>query len=191
VAARLLGTAAELFWRNGYAATTTRELSEGLGVQKASLYYHVRKKEDLLYSICVNALTNILSRARDEVSQVSLPEERIRALIRGHLTAMLDDKDQHATMLTELRSLTPKRRREIVSLRDQYERFIEDVIRDAQKAGAIRADIPAKILKLGLLDLLNWAIFWFDGNGELTPKSLADDFTSLYLDGAKRQLQRR
>jgi len=160
-------------------------------VQKASLYYHVRKKEDLLYSICVNALTNILSRARDEVSRVNLPEERIRALIRGHLTAMLDDKDQHATMLTELRSLTPKRRREIVSLRDQYENFIEEVIREAQKAGAIRADIPAKILKLGLLDLLNWAIFWFDGNGELTPTSLADDFTSLYLDGAKHQFQRR
>jgi TetR/AcrR family transcriptional regulator, cholesterol catabolism regulator len=186
VASRLLGTAARLFWRYGYAATSTRALSEGLGVQKASLYYYVKKKEDLLYAICVNALSNILSRAREEVAKIESPRGRVEAVIRGHLIGMLEDKDAHATMLTELRSLSPGRRREIIALRDEYDSFIERVIRDGQEAGILRRDISAAMLRLGLLDLLNWAIFWFDDHGELDSSSLASTFASLYLDGAMR-----
>jgi AcrR family transcriptional regulator len=155
-----------------------------LGVQNATLYYHVRKKEDLLYEICCKALTNVLSRARENVSVSADPRERVELFIHGHLSAILQDKDQHATMLTELRSLSSRRRREVVAMRDEYQDFIEDIIHDGQAGGVIRTDISVKILTLGLLDLLNWAIFWFEEHGELDAITLASDFASIYLDGA-------
>ncbi len=43
---------ARLFWKKGFASTSTRELAESLGVQKASLYYHMESKEQSLYDIC-------------------------------------------------------------------------------------------------------------------------------------------
>ena len=43
---------ARLFWKKGFASTSTRELAESLGVQKASLYYHLESKEQSLYDIC-------------------------------------------------------------------------------------------------------------------------------------------
>lgn len=43
---------ARLFWKKGFASTSTRELAESLGVQKASLYYHTESKEQSLYDIC-------------------------------------------------------------------------------------------------------------------------------------------
>jgi TetR/AcrR family transcriptional regulator, cholesterol catabolism regulator len=42
---------ARLFWKKGFASTSTRELAESLGVQKASLYYHMESKEQSLYDI--------------------------------------------------------------------------------------------------------------------------------------------
>lgn len=42
---------ARLFWKKGFASTYTRELAESLGVQKASLYYHMESKEQSLYDI--------------------------------------------------------------------------------------------------------------------------------------------
>jgi AcrR family transcriptional regulator len=185
VATRILGTAAQLFWRQGYSATSTRQLSEMLGVQNATLYYHVRKKEDLLYEICCRALSNVLARARENVSVADDPRERVERFIHGHLSAILEDKDQHATMLTELRSLSVSRRRQVVAMRDEYQDFIERIIHDGQLAGVIRTDISTKILTLGLLDLLNWAIFWFEEHGELDARTLASDFASIYLDGAR------
>src|SRR5262245_44199063 len=49
--ARILATAVELIAEKGFAATTTRELSERLGFTKAALYYHFRTKDDLLVAL--------------------------------------------------------------------------------------------------------------------------------------------
>lgn len=49
--ARILETALELFAAQGFAATTTRELSERLGFTKAALYYHFRTKDELLQAL--------------------------------------------------------------------------------------------------------------------------------------------
>jgi len=41
----------DLFTTKGYAATSLREIAEALGINKASLYYHFRSKEDILLSL--------------------------------------------------------------------------------------------------------------------------------------------
>jgi AcrR family transcriptional regulator len=48
---RILDTALELFTAQGFAATSTRELSERLGFTKAALYYHFRTKDELLHAL--------------------------------------------------------------------------------------------------------------------------------------------
>ncbi|MHB1533025.1 MAG: TetR/AcrR family transcriptional regulator [Acidimicrobiales bacterium] len=45
---RILAVALELFASKGYAATSVRDITERLGLTKASLYYHFASKEDIL-----------------------------------------------------------------------------------------------------------------------------------------------
>jgi AcrR family transcriptional regulator len=185
---RLLDAAAKLFWSKGYASTTTREIAALLGVQKASLYHHVSSKEDLLYEICVASLRNIRETVQAAVDAEDDPLERVRSLVRSHVAAMLVDQEKHSTMLTELRALTGNRRAEVVALRDTYEQLVRSVVDRAQRAGALRSDIPVKYLALSLLDLLNWAIFWFQGDGDLSPDGLAEQFITIFLNGAARDV---
>jgi AcrR family transcriptional regulator len=49
--ARVLRAALELFAEKGFAATSTRELSERLGFTKAALYYYFKTKDDLLAAL--------------------------------------------------------------------------------------------------------------------------------------------
>src|ERR1700680_5259577 len=84
---RLVDTAAKLFWSKGYAATTTREIAALLGVQKASLYHHVKRKEDLLFEICVASLAHIQNTVESSLEHVAAPLDRVRTLIRAHVTA--------------------------------------------------------------------------------------------------------
>src|ERR1700685_4450183 len=83
---RLFDTATALFWREGYSATTTREIAAALGIQQASLYHHMASKEDLLYRICLSSLEPFLADVPAAVHQVECPLERIRVFIRAHLT---------------------------------------------------------------------------------------------------------
>jgi AcrR family transcriptional regulator len=184
--ARLQEEAARLFWRNGYAATSTRELADALGVQKASLYHHMDSKEQLLYGLCIDALRHIESAVQTAIAFEDDPLERLRALIRAHVGAMLHDKNKHATMLTEMRALSAERRDDVLAMRDRYQRLVLDVLSSAQEAGALRQDIAAELLSLGLLDLLNWAIFWFREDDALGAEELADTFSQMFLEGAAR-----
>jgi AcrR family transcriptional regulator len=186
-AARLLEVAARQFQEKGYAATTTRELAALLGVQHASLYYHIEKKEDLLYAVCVDSLTRIRREVEAAVTAQAEPVARLRALIETHLVVGLTDEHKHATMLLELRALSPARRAEVVRLRDEYERLVRDVLAEAQASGAVRRDVPVKHLGLALLSLLNWTIVWYRSEGELTPGELAGLFVKLYMQGAGRR----
>ncbi|WP_410784784.1 TetR/AcrR family transcriptional regulator [Kribbella sp. C-35] len=43
--------ALELFTRKGYEATSLREIADELGIQKPSLYYHFKGKEDILRAL--------------------------------------------------------------------------------------------------------------------------------------------
>src|ERR1700722_6201748 len=46
---RLRQVALDLFWKKGYQGTTTRDVAANLGVQQASLYFHMKNKEELLH----------------------------------------------------------------------------------------------------------------------------------------------
>jgi AcrR family transcriptional regulator len=185
-AKRLLDLAARLFWENGYAATTTRELAEALGVQKASLYYHMESKEDLLYEICMESLANIHAAVSQAVSEESDPMRRVQAMIRAHVLSMLDDREKHATMLTELKALSASRRAEVVGRRDEYETVVRGILSDGQDAGVLTSELPAKQLELGLLNLLNWTIFWYRPDGDLSPDEVARLLERIYIMGARR-----
>lgn len=180
---RLLDAAATLFRQKGYDGASIRELAALVGIQNASMYHHIRSKNDLLYTLSVESLTKITTTTERAVASEREPLERLRALIIAHLEASLADRDRHATMLIELRSLSTDRRKEVVGLRDRYERLVETTVADAQAAGAVRSDVSVRLLTLALLNLLNWTIFWYRPDGGLGAGEIASTFASIYLDG--------
>jgi AcrR family transcriptional regulator len=183
--ARLLDAAATLFSSKGYASTTTRELATLVGIQNASMYHHVRGKDELLRDLCFESLTRIDASGREAIESGVDPIDSLRRAIIAHVTTTLADREKHATMLTELRSLGPEVRAEVIRLRDAYEDMIAGVIEGAQKDGSMRTDIAARHLTLALLNLLNWTIFWFRPDGELSIDDLGEMLASLFLDGGR------
>jgi len=181
---RLFDTAAGLFWEKGYAATTTREIASALGIQQASLYYHIASKEDLFYQLCVASLEQLRTDVQSAVGEVHDPLGRIRALVHAHLTTILDQQVRHVTMLTDLRALSNRHHDEVVALRKNYAGLVRSVLEEAQSEGVVRPDIASKYLYLALLNVLNWAVLWFRRDQDLPADRLTGIFTPIYLDGA-------
>lgn len=176
-----------MFRTEGYDAASTRMLAASLGMRSASLYYHMGRKEDLLFAICVDALVRIQQEVASAIEAEETTVGKLGALVRAHVTVSLADRNKHATMLFELRSLSSSRRRDVVRLRDEYEQMVRRVISRGQREGKIRRDIPAKYLTLFLLDLLNWCIFWYRPRGALTPRELAKFMADVFSDGVVRE----
>lgn len=184
---RLLDEAADLFYRKGYSATTTRELAASLGMQKGSLYYYFEKKEDLLYWICMSSLDRLQEVVQGSLAREHDPMARLEALVTTHVTAILDDLALHATMLLELRALSHPRRTKVIERRDAYESLVRDVIGDAQRSGGLRGDVEARYLAFTLFNLMNWTITWFTpgAQGGIAADDFAATLVTIFLDGAR------
>ena len=81
--ARIMEVALELIADHGYAATSTREISERLGFTKAALYYHFRTKDDLLAALVapsLGGLTTLIERGRERSSAAGR-----RELVQGYV----------------------------------------------------------------------------------------------------------
>lgn len=185
----MLVIAAKLFRQSGYAGATTRDLARELGIQSASLYYHIGSKEDLLHELSVDALTRMGKEAESAMAQETTPLDRLHALVTAHVVTALADQDKHAVMLQELRALGKKRRKAVMELRDRYEHVVREAIAAAQEEGTMRRDLRTKDLALALLNLLNWPIFWYHPRGELSPEALAEMLWKVFSQGACHDIE--
>jgi len=64
--------------------------------------------------------------------------------------------------------------------------LVKDILSEAQDSGVLQKGLSAKELELALLNLLNWTIFWYNPNGELSPENLAELFEKIYLGGVAK-----
>jgi TetR/AcrR family transcriptional regulator, cholesterol catabolism regulator len=182
---RVLSEGAKLFREQGYGLSTTRQLSARLGINKASLYYHVSSKEDLLYKICIESLRRVTEAVKQAIDSTEDPLDKLLAVFHAQLGSVLGDLDLHATMLLELRSLTGQRQIEVQRARDEYEALLVNVIAEAQQAKEIRTDLSAKQVTVGMLSLLNWTIYYYKPDGLLSPDGLAEMLWQLFINGAR------
>ncbi|MBZ5576221.1 MAG: TetR family transcriptional regulator [Acidobacteriia bacterium] len=181
---KFVRTAAELFSKQGYASTSTRSLSALIGMEKATLYYHVKSKQDLLYLITKSSVETLQEEVNKAVEGITCPIEHLAVLIRAHCMSLLRDQTQHATALAEVRALSPERLSEIVSMRKIYQTGIRRMIEEGQKNGSIRADVEPRYLASMLRGLLDRTVEWYQKGGSLGPVELAACFCDIYLFGA-------
>jgi TetR/AcrR family transcriptional regulator, cholesterol catabolism regulator len=181
--ARELG--ARLFAEKGYPETTTRELAAAMKVTNGTFYYYFSSKEDLLYEISRDALTEITAAVTVALDGVADPETRIRRIIAAHMTTILGSPDSQRALEMNWRSLTGQKRQEVVEARAGYEGLLRREILSAQASGVLRGDTEAKILTLLLLNLMNWTIFWYRAGRDLAIDDLTIGIQRVFLDGSR------
>ena len=174
--------ASQLFRERGYAGTGMREIARALQLQGASLYAHVGSKEDVLISIVDRAADRFAAAINAHASGEAQPRERLRAMIRAHVSVLTDDLAAAAVYLQEWRFLGSERRAIVLAERDAYERAFRRVITEGIESGAFRR-VDAKVAARSLLSSLNGIAGWWRPDGPLSAAAVADAYADLHLAG--------
>ena len=122
----LINAAARLFRRQGFAATSTRDIAAAVGMQSGSPFYHFKSKGALLYAVMDEGMRSAIERQQQALALALQRHERpaalLRELIRSHFEILLGPhSDFIPVMLYEWRSLNARQRQAIAKLKDQYE----------------------------------------------------------------------
>lgn len=179
---QLLEVATRLFKEKGYHNTSMQDIADGLGVQKASLYYYIDSKEDLLRRLLRRA-ASILGTQIDEIYAADLPPvQKLRRALENHAVTTMENLNLVSVYLHEYRNLSPQQLEEILATRKHYERVLGQILADGVASGEFRP-VNVKMTILGLLGMFNWTHQWFSPDGELSPNEIATILTDLAIRG--------
>jgi AcrR family transcriptional regulator len=179
-----------LFFKKGYFATSISEIAKGSGIQKASIYYHYRSKEELLFSILKATMDDLTRYLKDNLSGIEDIESKIRAAVHGHVRFHLERQKENFIANSELRGLSPEHYRVIVEKRDEYEEIFQGLIRQGSEQGVF-ADVDVKILSYAILTLCTAGASWFKPGGRLNVDEIADIYENFIVSGLKQDCKDR
>src|SRR3954451_20182253 len=91
---RIRTAASELFFEQGYAATSMRQIADGAGVRVGSVYNHFANKEDLLFRIAFETMEEMIDGAVGAVGNADDDASRLRAFIQFHTRYCVERKFQ-------------------------------------------------------------------------------------------------
>ena len=176
----ILTTAGNLFRERGYHATSMRDIAGALELRGSSLYAHISSKEEMLREIVDHAADAFLAQANSVDG--SLPaEERLKALIRGHLEVIAQELPRATVFFHEWKFLSDEYKAQITARRDAYECHFRKAVEEGVREGVFRVEDP-KLATLFVLSSLNWTYQWFHEGGALSLAELSEKYTTLIFD---------
>ena len=129
---RILIEAAMRFVASGYHAVSMREIAEGVGASKASIYYHFTDKESLLLAIMEHSLVQLQRIVTQATQHTGTIDEQLTIIVTGLLDL---DGVQRAAMRLAMVELQHLREVDRASFGVRYERHFIAPIRSLLSAG--------------------------------------------------------
>lgn len=185
VRADVVQAATRIFSRRGYHGTSMQHIADELGMRKASLYHHVKAKEDLLFAIHERLIDRLIDQTVEVVSSSRSPEDKLRHIILVNTRIVVEDVDALAVFLKERDVLDGERWASLVSKRDLYEHLVVGVLRDGIRTGAF-IDMDPNLMAKVVLAMPGWLSMWYRPGGPLGADELADVFSSVAIHGVLR-----
>jgi AcrR family transcriptional regulator len=184
----ILESAAKLFRRQGYSATTLRQIADLAEIQAGSIYYYFDSKDAILDEVLDEGLRRVFNGVKLRLKQAGdvSHRQKIALAIEAHLVALHDASDFTSANIRIYGQLPERLKGPHRAIRRAYARYWDRLLSDAQKAGEIRADIELIPLRIFVIGALNWTVEWFDLSKKDAVQKLARRTESIIFDGVKR-----
>ena len=186
-ARRLLRAADDLFFRQGSAATSVREITGACGLTPGALYNHFTSKEDLLYDLVVSR-----HRLLDDVVEAALatvgddPVERLTVVVRVYVEVHVNARQGSRVANREYPNLTGPRLDEVIAIRRRLRDRVIGILGDGAATGrfAISGGTDRASIMLAastILDMCVHSTEWLREDGPLSVSELQDRYVVMAL----------
>ena len=186
---QILRTAADLFRKRGYRASTLDDIATRLGMSKASLYTYFRAKEEMLAAISRETIEGFTRELGLVLRSDLSPEDKLRRIVREHVRFVIANRSFLTVFFSEEANLPPRFAQALAAQKDRYDKGVESLIAEGIRRGVFR-DVPPRLVVFGLLGMLNWIYKWFNPRGRWGAEEISQAFLAVVESGLVRQERR-
>ena len=194
---RIVDAAVELFSRKGFDGTSVQEVVDAARVTKGAMYHYFRSKDDLLYEIYHELITEQLA-ALDRIRALGQPPpQALRAIIVDLVESTAARLPAAAVYAREGHKLAGEPtaaqlvgsapgERSGAALRAQRRRYhegVRELVARGQRDGAFGTSASAETVTLVVFGIINQLPRWYRPDGPISPRRLADEIAGFVLAG--------
>jgi AcrR family transcriptional regulator len=186
----LIHVAATVFRERGYEGATLNDIAEAFGSDRASLYYYVAGKEELLQEAVRGVLDEnvaeaerILATDADAITKLRRLVERLIASYEEHYPYMFVYIQEDMRKVS--REASPWAQQMVRQTR-RFEAIVIKLIEEAIADGAFRDDVPVRLAANSLFGMVNWTHRWFKPSRRSSAQQVADAFCKVFLEGMQK-----
>lgn len=175
-----------MFKEKGYPATSMRDLATALNIKAASLYNHIKSKEEILNDICFDIARQFMTAIKRVSKQELPPDKKLEAAIHAHVQVITDNLNASGVFLHEWRFLNEKdgTKDRFIRLRHEYEATFHHIVKMGIQQQVFQA-IDERFYCRALFSSLNWLYDWYKPDGKMSPDEIAKNLSAMWLDGIR------
>jgi AcrR family transcriptional regulator len=182
----IINTAAKLFKERGYSAVTMRDLASAMGIKAASLYNHIKSKQEILKEIIIS-LAEEFTQGLELIQQSNTSSiEKIEEVVKLHVNITSQNTYGMASLNNDWMHLE-ERRDYYLKLRSNYEEELRHIIAEGVKKDEI-IDENIEIMLFSILSTLRSLYLWIPKKDYLNPEKLSQQLSTVLVKGINKKI---
>lgn len=181
----IIEKAASMFRERGFAATSMRDLAEAVGIEAASLYNHIKSKNEILEAICQDVAT-VYNNTIDTIENSATTSiKKIEQLLRFQIQQMIENYEQVYVTDREWKHLSEPYLSDMQNQRRTYRKRFAAIIEKGIEQKEIRPiDAPTAVLIM--LHAVSGIESWHRSTKKLSAAELEENMITILLDGLRK-----
>jgi AcrR family transcriptional regulator len=182
----ILEKAATMFRQKGFAATSMRDLAETVGIEAASLYNHIRSKNEILEAICFD----VANRFNTNMTAIETEHQnsiwKIETLLRFHIRQMIEKYEEVYVSDREWKHLEEPYLSNFQNQRRSYRKKFASIIEEGIQKNEIK-NIDAPTAVLIMLHAVSGIESWHRSKEKINANELENNMVMIMIDGLRKQ----
>lgn len=178
----IIAVASSLFKEKGYNAVSMRDIASAMDMKAASLYNHIRSKQEILSAIILEVAHEFTNGMQKVKALQETPIQKIQKIIELHIDITVNHSEGLAALNNDWVHLADAELQAFVKMREDYEENFRNIIKEGIKSGEIQSRHPEVIL-FSILSTLRTLYLWYQKRGKLDVNVLKKDLVAVFLNG--------
>jgi TetR/AcrR family fatty acid metabolism transcriptional regulator len=180
----ILEAAVKVFACQGFYQSTVAQIAKEAGVADGTIYLYFKNKDDILVQFFSYKTRQVFDRFRAEVNKADNSLDKLRNLIRRHLTEFQRDRDMAVLYQVGTHQIDRLAEEQIREMSKLYKDLISEIVEVGQQEGSIRKDLYVGLVKRFILGGVDEVInTWLHSERDYDLVSMADPLVELFVRG--------
>jgi TetR/AcrR family fatty acid metabolism transcriptional regulator len=181
---RILEAAVKIFARQGFHQSTVAQIAKEAGVADGTIYLYFKNKDDIMVHFFGFKAKQVFDRFHAEVARGADSVEKLRNLVRVHLSEFQRDPDMAIVYHVETHQISRLAEDQIRAMGKMYHDIISDIVEEGQQEGLLRRDLYLSLVKRLILGAVDETIgAWLHSGRSYDLISMADPLADLFIKG--------